>query len=291
MFVVIGFAIVLGCVFGGYTLAGGHMGIILHALPLELLIIGGSGVGAYLIANNSHILKATLKNVTHVFAGPKYRKADYIELLSLLFVIFRTLKSKGAKGIEKDIDTPAESELFKGFPRVLKDHHAVTFVCDYLRLLVLRSENAVEIDSLMDQELSVIGEEMHHGSHALQTMADGLPALGIVAAVLGVIKTMSSISEPPAVLGGMIASALVGTFLGVFLSYGFVGPFAAKVKAIHESDLKFYQAIRAAFIAHLNGSQPAISVEFGRKVIADTVRPSFAELDEVVSKLGQNLKA
>jgi chemotaxis protein MotA len=291
MFVVLGFVVVLGCVFGGYLLAGGHLEIIIHALPFELMIIGGSGIGAYLIANNGSVLKATLNNIKHVFAGPKYKKADYIEMLSLLFVIFRNLKTKGAKSIEKDVEAPQESELFKGFPSFQKDHHAMTFICDYLRLLILRSENAVEIDSLMDQELSVIGEELHHGSHALQIMADGLPALGIVAAVLGVIKAMGAISEPPAVLGGMIASALVGTFLGVFLSYGFVGPFAAKVKAVHDSDLKFYQAIRAAFIAHLNGSQPAISVEFGRKVISEPVRPSFIELDEVVTRLGQSLKA
>ena len=291
MLVIIGAVVVLGCVFGGYILAGGHMGIILHALPLEGMIIFGAGIGAYLIANNGHILKATLNNLKHVFSGPKYKKTDYIELLSLLFVVFRSLKTKGVKAIEKDIEAPHESELFKNFPRFQKDHEAVTFVCDYLRLLVLRSENAVEIDSLMEQELNVIGEELQHGSHALQSMADALPALGIVAAVLGVIKTMASIAEPPVVLGGMIASALVGTFLGVFLAYGFVGPFAAKVKAVHDSDLKFYQAIRAAFIAHLNGSQPAISVEFGRKVIADTLRPSFAELDEVVTKLGQSIKA
>jgi chemotaxis protein MotA len=288
MLVPIGFVVVLGCVFGGYALAGGHLEIIVGALPLELLIIGGSAVGAYLISSDAHALKATGTNFKRVFAGPKYKKADYLELLSLLFVVFRVLKAKGPKGIEKDVEAPAESELFKSFPRFQADQHAVTFVCDYLRLLVLRSENALEIDALMEQELNGISEDLHHGSHALQTLADGLPALGIVAAVLGVIKSMAAINEPPAVLGHMIASALVGTFLGVFLSYGFVGPFAAKVRTVHDLDCKYYQAIRAAFIAHLNGSQPAIAVEFGRKVIADTVRPSFAELDEAVTNIGQN---
>jgi chemotaxis protein MotA len=288
MLVPIGFVVVLGCVFGGYALAGGHLEIIVGALPIELLIIGGSAAGAYLISNDAHALKATGTNFKRVFTGPKYKKADYLELLSLLFVVFRILKSKGPKGIERDVEAPAESELFKSFPRFQADHHAVTFVCDYLRLLVLRSENALEIDALMEQELNGISEDLHHGSHALQTLADGLPALGIVAAVLGVIKSMAAINEPPAVLGHMIASALVGTFLGVFLSYGFVGPFAAKVRTVHDSDCKYYQAIRAAFIAHLNGSQPAIAVEFGRKVIADTVRPSFAELDEAVTNIGQN---
>lgn len=287
MMVPIGFVVVLGCVFGGYWLAGGHLEVVLHALPHELLVIGGAGVGAFLISSDMHLLKETGKNFKLVFAGPKYKKAHYLELLSLLFVIFKALKTKGPKAIEKDIEAPHESELFKSYPLFHKDHHAVTFLCDYLRLIVLRVENPLEIDALMEQELNVISEELHHGSHALQTIADGLPALGIVAAVLGVIKTMGSINQPPAILGGMIGSALVGTFLGVFLAYGIIGPFASKVKGIHDSDCKYYHAIRAAFIAYLNGSQPAIAVEFGRKVIADTVRPSFAELDEAVTSAGQ----
>lgn len=290
MFVGLGTLVVLGCVFGGYLLAGGPIAVLVEAMPLEMMVIGGAAVGAYLIANNGHVLKATLHNLRHVFAGPRYGKSDYVELLSLLFVLFRILRTKGAKGIEADIEAPHQSEIFRRFPRILADERALTFVCDYLRLLVLRSEDPLEIDSLMEQELDALGEEQHHGSNALQNMADGLPALGIVAAVLGVIKTMGAISEPPEILGGMIASALVGTFLGVFLSYGFVGPFAAKVRAVHDSDLKFFRAIRAAFVAHLNGSQPAISIEFGRKVIADPVRPSFDELDRVVATLGQSLR-
>ncbi|HCI46806.1 MAG TPA: flagellar motor stator protein MotA [Rhodospirillaceae bacterium] len=281
MLVIVGWITVVICTLGGYVALGGHLGVLWQ--PFELVIIFGSGCGAYIVANNKTILKATGREVKTNFKGARYNKDSYLELLSMLYAVFRQAKTKGWLSLEQHIENPHESELFQQFPNFYNDHHAVTFLCDYLRIISMGSDNAFEIEALMDEELETHHAELHQVSGAMQTMADGLPALGIVAAVLGVIKTMGSITEPPEVLGKLIGGALVGTFLGVWLAYGFIGPLASSLKIRHENEGKYYQAIKVALLANLQGYAPALSVEFARKTLFSDVRPSFAEVEEATA--------
>lgn len=281
----VGFIVVVVCVFAGYLLAGGKMEPILHALPYEGLTIGGAAVGAFLIANSSHTIKATLKNLNCLVKPTAHGKEDYIELLSLMFSIFKLARTKGWLAMEQHIENPHESELFKQFPKFAHDHHAQTFLCDYLRIISLGNEDPNQLESLLDQEIETIEHHAMHPAHAVQGMADGIPALGIVAAVLGVIKTMGSISEPPEVLGEMIGGALVGTFLGVFLAYGFVGPTAGALGAKGESEVLYFRAMKVALIAFLNGAAPQVAVEFSRKFLPHEVQPTFLELEEKLNAL------
>ena len=281
----LGLIIVFVCVFGGYTLAGGKMGPILEALPFELMIIGGAAVGAFLIGNTMHVIKDTFKNMNCMIKAEAHDKESYMELLSVLYMIFKLARTKGWLSLENHIEEPEESSLFKQFEGFSKNHHAMMFLCDYLRIISLGNENSHEIEALMDEEIETLEHEFMHPSHAIQTMADGIPALGIVAAVLGVIKTMGSISEPPEVLGKMIGGALVGTFLGVFLAYGFVGPLAGALGAKGESKILYYRAIKVAMIAFLNGAAPQVAVEFSRKFLPHHLQPSFLELEEKLNEL------
>lgn len=279
----VGAFIVLASVLGGYIALGGHLYVLWQ--PFEILIIGGAAVGAYVISNPKNVLSKTGKAIGTLIKGPRHTKEDYLELLSLLYTIFKLAKSKGMLALESHVENPQESDLFARFPKFHADHHAVTFLCDYLRMMVLGSENAHEMETLIDEEI-----ETHHAEHlqvasAIQSMADATPALGIVAAVLGVIHTMGSITEPPAVLGKLIGGALVGTFLGVLIAYGFVGPTASGLKAIFEAEGKYYQCIKVALLAHMNGYAPSVSVEFARKALFSHVRPSFYEVEEAVQTL------
>lgn len=279
----VGAFIVLASVLGGYIALGGHLYVLWQ--PFEILIIGGAAVGAYIISNPKNVLGKTGKAISTLIKGPRHTKDDYLELLSLLYTIFKLAKSKGMLTLESHVENPQESDLFARFPKFHADHHAVTFLCDYLRMMVLGSENAHEMETLIDEEL-----ETHHAEHlqvasAIQTMADATPALGIVAAVLGVIHTMGSITEPPAVLGKLIGGALVGTFMGVLIAYGFIGPIAGGLKAIFEAEGKYYQCIKVALLAHMNGYAPSVSVEFARKTLFSHVRPSFYEVEEAVQTL------
>ena len=283
MFVIIGSVIVLGCVIGGYMAMGGKLGVLYQ--PFELVIIGGAAVGAFIIANTKPIMAGTGKAFGRLLKGPGHNRDGYLELLSLLYQVFKLARAKGNLALEKHIENPHESELFAQFPKVAADHHAMDFMCDYLRLLTMGSDNPIELEALMDQDLETHHAEEHAVAGALQTMADGMPALGIVAAVLGVIKTMASITEPPEILGGLIGAALVGTFLGIFLSYGFVGPMATQLNNLIESDGRFYTCIKAGILAHVSGQPPAIAVEFARKTLASDVRPTFYELEQAVSDL------
>lgn len=280
MFQIIGIVLLFGMVFGSYILAGGKMAVILHSLPYELMAILGAGVAAFLIGNSVSTIKATLGGFAKVFAGNKWKKKDYVDLLSLLFQLTKTMKSKGVIALESHIEKPAESTIFQKYPKIMKDHFATDFICDTLRMMTMNLEDPHQIEDAMEKQL----EKHHHeglaGAHALQTMADGLPALGIVAAVLGVIKTMGSITEPPEVLGGMIGGALVGTFLGVFLAYGLVGPMAARLKEIVDGDGAFYKIIQSVLVAHLHGNAAQISVEIGRGDIPSGAQPSFSEMEE-----------
>ena len=281
----LGLLIVFVCVFMGYTLAGGKMGPILVALTFEIMIIGGAAIGAFMISNTGHVIKSTLKNMNCMIKAEAHNKESYMELLSVLYMIFKLARTKGWLSLENHIEEPEESSLFQQFPGFAGNHHALLFLCDYLRIISLGNENAHEIEALMDEEIETLEHEFMHPSHAVQTMADGIPALGIVAAVLGVIKTMGSITEPPEVLGKMIGGALVGTFLGVFLAYGFVGPLASALGAKGESKILYYRAIKVSMIAFLNGAAPQVAVEFSRKFLPHHLQPSFLELEEKLNEL------
>ena len=283
MLVIIGAVIVLGCVAGGYLMNGGHFVVLIQ--PNEFLIILGAAVGSFVIANSKANIKATLAGLKRALKGPTYKKADYVELLSVLYQLFRLAKTKGMLALEQHVEKPDESTLFGQFPKFQHDHHALEFLCDYLRLMTLGTENPNEVETLIDAELETHHQELHGASHAIQTMADGMPALGIVAAVLGVIHTMGSITEPPAVLGELIGAALVGTFFGVLCSYGFVAPLASAIGQVDAVDGKYYQAMKNGLLAHMQGYPPAVSVEFARKVINSPERPTFYEVEQAVSSL------
>jgi chemotaxis protein MotA len=282
MFVIIGAVVVLVCVFGAFSVHG-DLAVLFQ--PLEFVIILGAALGAFIIGNTKTNIKQTLKGLKRAMKGPTYKKADYVELLSVLYQLFKLAKTKGMLALEQHVEKPDESALFGQFPKFQKDHHAVEFLCDYLRMMTLGTENPNEVETLIDAELETHHNELHGASHAIQTMADGLPALGIVAAVLGVITTMGSITEPPAVLGALIGAALVGTFFGVLMSYGFVAPLASIIKSVDEADAKYYQCMKAGLLAHMQGYPPAVSVEFARKVLLSTERPNFYEVEQAVSAL------
>ena len=283
MFQIIGIVLLFAMVFGSYVLAGGKFGVIMHALPHEFMAIGGAGVAAFLISNSLPVIKSSLAGFGKTFAGPKWKKQDYKDLLSLLFLLTKTMKSKGVIALESHIEKPAESTIFQKYPKVLKDHFATDFICDTLRMMTMNLEDPHQIEDAMEKQLEKHHHEALAAAHALQNLADGLPALGIVAAVLGIVKTMGSITEPPEVLGGMIGGALVGTFLGVFLAYGLVGPFAARLKAILDEEAAYYKIIQSVLVAHLHGNAAQISVEIGRGDIPSTSQPSFSEMEEALA--------
>ena len=282
MFVIIGAVIVIGCVLGAFSVHG-DLRVLFQ--PVEFVIILGAAVGAFIIGNTKSNIKQVFKGLKRALKGPTFKKADYVELLSVLYQLFKLAKTKGMLALEQHVEKPDESTLFAQFPKFQKDHHAVEFLCDYLRMMTLGTENPNEVETLMDAELETHHNELHGASHAMQTMADGMPALGIVAAVLGVIVTMGSITEPPKVLGELIGAALVGTFFGVLVSYGFIAPLANAIKGVDEADAKYYQCMKAGLLAHMQGYPPAVSVEFARKVLLSTERPNFYEVEQAVSAL------
>lgn len=285
MLVIIGAVVVTLSILGGYVALGGKLGVLWQ--PFEVVIIGGSGLGAFILANNSTVLKRAISSYIGILKGPKYKKTDYVELLCMLYQTCRLAKTKGMLALEAHVDKPEDSALFEPFPIFLSDHHAVEFLCDYLRLMTLGTDNAMEVEALMEMELDVHHGEAHRVFHAANTMAEAFPGLGIVAAVLGVIKTMGSIAEPPEVLGALIGAALVGTFLGILLCYGFFGPMAAAIASIDEDDHQYFIVMKVALLAHLQGYAPSVSVEFARKTLMSNVRPTFAELEEETGNLPQ----
>lgn len=283
---IIGIAVVFVMVFGGYIAAGGKMGIILGALPFEMTMIGGAAVGAFLLANDSAAVKHTLRNVGKVFKGAYWKPDDYRDLLCLLFELIRIARSNPV-ALEEHIENPHESAIFGKYPRIQHDHEAVDLICDTLRAASMNYDDPHQVEEVLDKRMQAHHHHAMHPSHALQTVADALPALGIVAAVLGVIKTMASIDQPPEILGKMIGGALVGTFLGVFLAYGLVGPFATKVKAVVEEEAQFYALIREVLVANLHNHPPNICIEVGRQNAPHHVRPSFGDLEESLRALKQ----
>lgn len=283
MLSIVGIVFVIVMVFGGYLLHGGSMGVIFTALPTELMTIFGGAIGAMIVGNSASTLKGVGKGLKQVFAGSSWKEQDFKDMLCLLFTITKMIKSKGILVIESHIEKPEESTIFQKYPRILHDHFAVDFICDTLRMLSMNLDDPHQVFDAMEAQLEKHHHEKLLPQQALQTMADGLPAIGIVAAVLGVIKTMSSVTEPPEVLGGMIASALVGTFLGVFLAYTLVGPFATRLNQIMSEEHQFYLIIRDVLVAHLNGNAPQVSVEIGRGNVPTLVQPSFFELEEALN--------
>jgi chemotaxis protein MotA len=280
MLVLIGYVMVVGAVFGGYSLAGGHLGAMYQ--PLELLMIGGAAIGAFVIGSPGKTIKATLRVLPSVLQGSKYTKALYMELMALLYEILDKTRKEGLLAVERDIEAPKNSPLFKKYPKVLKDHHLVEFITDYLRLMVSGKLNAIEIEALMDREIDTHHHEAEVPAHALQRVADGLPAFGIVAAVMGVVHTMESVGLPPSELGVLIAHALVGTFLGILLSYGFIGPLPGLLEQKASEASKALECVKVTLLASLNDAVPTVAVEFGRKVLYSTERPGFSELEKHV---------
>lgn len=283
MFVIVGAVVVIASVLGGYMWHGGQVGVLWQ--PSEVLIIGGAAVGAFLIGTPMSVLRGTAKSMSLLLKGSRHNKKSYLELLSLLYSIFKLAKTKGDLALESHVERPDESPLFAKFPGFSRDHHTRDFLCDYLRLLTLGTTNAHELETVIDEEIEQHHSEQHSISSGIITMADGMPALGIVAAVLGVIITMGSITEPPEILGKLIGAALVGTFLGVLLSYGFVAPIGRNLEAVFNSETKYLQAIKAALLAHMQGYAPQISIEFARKILPNDVRPTFQEVEETVTNL------
>ena len=280
----VGLGVLFACVFGVYIIEDGNIMIILHAAPFELITIFGAAVGAMIIGTPKHILSKLGGAFGQMLKGPVYTNDTYLELLCLLYQIFKLSQAKGMLALEPHVETPHESTIFSMFPTIKEDHHVVEFICDYLRMVTMGTDNPHQIEDLINEELEVHHTELHSIAGVFSTMGDGLPALGIVAAVLGVIKTMAAIDQPPAVLGKMIGSALVGTFLGVFLAYGIVGPTANSLKALYDQEGKIFACIKAALIAYLNGHAPAIAVEFARKASPTHLRPSFYDVE---AKLGE----
>ena len=283
----IGIAVVFVTVFGGYLLAGGKMGIILKALPFEMIMICGAAIGAFVISNSNSAIKHTISDIGKVFKGPKWHADDYRDLLCLLFELIRIARANPV-ALEAHIEAPEESTVFGKYPKILADSEAIALICDTLRSASMNYDDPHQVEEVLEKRIEATLHHKMHSTHALQTVADGLPALGIVAAVLGVIKTMASIDQPPEVLGKLIGGALVGTFLGVFLAYGFVGPFSAKVKAVVEEDAHFHQLIREVLVANLYAHAPNICVEVGRQNMPGHVRPSFSDMEEALKATRQD---
>lgn len=283
MRLIVGIIVVFACVFGGYAAMGGHLEVLWQ--PFEFVIILGAAIGAFVIGNTGPVLKAVPKMFGTLIKGPKYNQAAYVELLGMQFALYKLVQQKGLIGLEPHIEDPENSTLFNAFPTFAKNHHAVEFVCDYMRMVTMGADNVHEMDALMDEELETHHQEQERIVSAMQSIADGTPALGIVAAVLGVIKTMGAITEPPEVLGHLIGGALVGTFFGVFVAYGFFGPMAQSLKNIFEAESKYYLSLKAGLLAHIGGQPPVMAVEFARKALMSEVRPTFREVEEATANL------
>ncbi len=285
MLVIVGCVVVLASVVGGYVAGGGHLDVLFQ--PFEVMIIVGAAIGGFITSNRKPVLSAAGKAIPALFKGEKFDKKAYLELLTMLYALFKMAKTKGALALEAHVEKPEESTLFSKFPTFLHDHHAVTFLCDYLRLLTLGTDNHHEMETLMDEDLNIHREEHHAVAGAIGSVADAMPALGIVAAVLGVIHTMGSITEPPAVLGHLIGGALVGTFMGILLSYGFIAPIAAAIKNRGDAEERYFLCMKAGILAYMQGYAPSVAVEFARKALNTDVRPTFYEVEEAVENMPQ----
>jgi chemotaxis protein MotA len=282
---IIGVIVVFAMVFGGYLAAGGKMAIIIKSLPFEMTMIGGAAAGAFLISNDMGTIKQTGKDFGKIFKGSKWKPGDYRDLLCLLFELIRIARQNPV-ALEEHIEAPDTSSIFTRYAKIQGDHEAVDLICDTLRSASMNYNDPHQVEEVLEKRMEANEHHSMHSSHALQTVADGLPALGIVAAVLGVIKTMGSIDQPPEILGKLIGGALVGTFLGVFLAYGFIGPFASRISGVATEDAHFYRLIREVLVANLHNHPANICIEVGRQNTPHHMRPSFSDLEEAL----QNVK-
>lgn len=282
MKLIVGFIIVIGAVLGGFVISGGALLALWH--PPELMIIAGGSLGGFIISNPPKVIKAVFKELPGLLKGSKYTKAAYLELLALMYDLFMKARKEGLMSLEAHVEEPDKSPIFTKYPAILADHHVVEFICDYLRLMVTGTANAMEMETLMDLELDTHHAEASVPGAAVQTAADGLPGFGIVAAVMGVVITMASISAGPEIIGAKVGAALVGTFVGILLSYGFVGPMATAIGHKVADESKFIEVIKVSLLATLSGYSPQVAIEFGRKVIFPSVRPTFLELEEHVKQ-------
>jgi len=281
----VGILVVFAMVFGGFIIAGGHMSVILKAAPLELMIIGGAALGAYIIANPMKVIKAGIKLGLKSLTAKGPQKSDYLQMLQLLYQLFQLFRKEGPQGVEKHIENPEASDIFKAYPSFMHNHHAVHFLCDTLKITLSTDLSPYDVDDLMDADIKAIHQEEHLAQHAVQAVADGFPGLGIVAAVLGIVKTMGHLTEGVEKIGSLIASALVGTMLGVFGAYGMIGPVATKMAADIEAEGRYLQCIKAAMIALQRGAPPIVCVEYARRTITPEERPSFEELDKATKEI------
>jgi chemotaxis protein MotA len=282
MFFIIGFVIVVGSVLGGY-MPHGDLRVLYQ--PLEVLIICGAAIGAFIIANPKAVILGTGKHLARVLKGDPFSKADYVELLTLQFAVFKLAKTKGALALEAHVENPEESTIFSNYPAFMKNHDAVEFFCDTLRLMTMGVENPHELTDMMEEDIESRKHEAEEIAHAVGVLGEGFPAFGIVAAVLGVIVTMGSISEPPEVLGALIGGALVGTFLGILLAYGIVSPIANSLEKYCDAEFKYLECIKSGLIAHASGYAPAVSVDFARNALAGHDRPTFIEIEEATANV------
>ena len=283
---IIGIVIIFVMVFGGYLAAGGKMGIILKAAPFEFAMIGGAGIGSFILSNDIPSVKQAVKDVGKVFKGTIWKHEDYRDLLCLMFELIR-FAHQNPVGLEEHIETPEESTIFSKYPKILTDKEAINLICDTLRSASMNYDDPHQVEEILEKRIDANMHHSLHSSHAVQSLADALPALGIVAAVLGIIKTMGSLDQPPEILGKLIGGALVGTFLGIFLAYGLVGPFAAKMKTVAEDDGHFYKLIREVLVANLYNHSTNICIEVGRQNTPGHNRPSFGELEEALKQVKQ----
>jgi chemotaxis protein MotA len=269
----IGLVIAVGCILGGYAALGGHLEVLMQ--PYEFVIIGGAALGIFVVANTTSTIKDCGKAFLEATLDTVPKPRDYLDVLSVLHTLMRELRAKSRSEVEGHFDNPAESEIFKAFPKLLANMDLVTFICDYGRLIIIGNARTHEIEALMDEEIETLAHDRFKPSHAFQSMADGLPALGIVAAVLGIIHAMGALDQSPEVLGGLIGAALVGTFGGIFLSYALVAPIAQKIKAVRQNQLRLFTLVKQSLLAFMNGAMPQVAVEFGRKTIPSKERPTI----------------
>ncbi len=284
MLIIIGLVVTLGCVLGGFMAMGGHIEVL--AQPWEFVIIGGAALGTFLVANPMAVVKDSAKGTLEALKNAVPKQEDYLEILGLLYSLLREMKEKPKNEVEAHIDMPEESAIFQEYPGVMKNEEFVSFICDYIRLIIVGNARPHEVEALMEEEIETIRHDKLKAYHALTAVSDGLPALGIVAAVLGVVKAMGAIDSSPEVLGGLIGAALVGTFLGIFLSYAVVGPIATKIKIVREKNMRKYIVAKQTLIAYMNGSLPQIALEFGRKAISGHDRPTIDEVEEQAMTAG-----
>ena len=277
----IGLVIALGSVIGGYSALGGHLEVLVQ--PFEFLIILGASLGTFVISNTFSTIKDSGKALVEAITDKVPKPRDFLDVLSVLHALMRELRSKSRSEVEGHFDNPKESEIFKGFPKLLANADLVVFICDYCRLIIIGNAKTHEIEALMDEELETLAHEKYKPVHAFQAVADGLPALGIVAAVLGVVHAMGSLDQSPEILGGLIGAALVGTFAGIFISYGLVAPVASKIKVVRQKQLRLYTLVKQSLLAFMNGAMPQVAVEFGRKTIPAKERPTIDTVENETS--------